>query len=68
MSIKLVLMLHFIIYYFKHSFSRTNTTGVTLKITVMMMMNQTFIKNADWISDEALRTGVTFSISRFDYQ
>ena len=40
------------------------STGVTERLTLLLSTHSTIVKNADWLQDEALRSGVFFAVSR----
>ena len=42
---------------------RTTTTGFTERMTLLLDTKVTINKNAAWLNDEALRSGVFFSLS-----
>ena len=46
---------------------RTTTTGVTERMTILLDTKITINKNAAWLNDEALRSGVFFSLSSMEH-
>ena len=46
---------------------RTTTTGVTERVTMLLSTYQEIVKDAAWLNDEALRTGVWFSLSSMEH-
>ena len=46
---------------------RTTTTGVTERMTILLDTKITINKNAAWLNDEALRSGVLFSLSSMEH-
>ena len=43
---------------------RTSTTGVTERMTITLSTFTDIYKDAAWLNDEALKTGVMFSLPR----
>ena len=44
--------------------SRAYTSGVTERITLLLSAHVEIAKNPEWLLDEALRSGVVFSVGR----
>ena len=42
----------------------TSSTGVTERMMLLLSTHSTITKNPAWLQDEALKTGVFFSVSR----
>ena len=40
------------------------SVGVTERLTLLLSTHSTIVKNANWLQDEALRSGVFYAISR----
>jgi len=43
---------------------RTSTTGVTEKMTLLLSTYVEIVKDAAWVNDEALKSGIFYSLSR----
>lgn len=48
-------------------YCRTTTTGVTERVTILLSTHQEIVKDAAWLNDEALRSGVWFSLSSMEH-
>ena len=44
---------------------RTTTTGVMERMTMLLSTHIEIVKDAAWLNDEAIKSGVFFSLSRY---